>query len=187
MLRRMANRKEIRVWSFPDYDKPDWFLLNATPKKRASQYFHEAADVFSLYASYLFSKGGGWGYEPKVGSDRADRGMEINRLAYLEVDMGSENMEVICQKIDRYAAYSLDSGDEFSVIFDFVGQQQKAEDRLGKTLAYAARKEGNCQFVATTHPYIEATPFEAIYLTPRMEFLTITQLLADVIWPLYGI
>ncbi len=63
MLRRMAARREIKVWSFPDYNKPDWFLLPATPKKKASQYFHEAAaaDVFSLYAAYLFERGGGWG------------------------------------------------------------------------------------------------------------------------------
>lgn len=183
MLRRMASRKEIRVWSFPDYDKPDWFLLNATPKKKGGQYFHEAAaaDVFSLYAAYLFGRSGGWGYEPAVGDDRADRGMEIERCAYLEVDMGSENMEVIYQKIDRYAAYSCKAKESFSVIFDFAGMQKKAEDRLGQALAYAAGREGHCQFVATTHQQIEATPFGAIYLTPDMEFVTIKHLLEDVI------
>ena len=183
MLRRMAGRKEIKVWSFPDYDKPDWFLLNATAKKKGSQYFHEAAaaDVFSFYASYLFSRGGGWGYEPQVGSDRADRGMELAKPTYLEVDMGSENMEVIYQKIDQYMGYSHDTGERFSVIFDFASEHRKAEDRLGKTLAYAAQKEGNCQIVATTHRSIEATPFAAIYLTPDMEFLAISQLLEDVI------
>jgi hypothetical protein len=183
MLRRMASRKEIKVWSFPDYDKPDWFLLNTTPKNKASQYFHEAAaaDVFSRYASYLFSKGGGWGYEPQVGSDRADRGLEISRAAYLEVDMGTENIEVVYQKIDRYARYSEGSGEELSVMFDFAGEQNKAEDRLGKALAYAAGREGACQVVATTHGQIEAAPFRAIYLTPEMEFVTIRHLLEDVI------
>lgn len=183
MLRRMASRKEIKVWSFPDYDKPDWFLLNSTPKKKASQYFHEAAaaDVFSFYASYLFSRGGGWGYEPKVGGDRADRGLEINAACYLEVDMGSENMEVIYQKIDRYAAYGRSTGEPFSVIFDFAGDQKKAEDRLGKTLAYAAEKEGACQVAATTHLRVETSPFGAIYLTPDMEVLTMRHLLEGVI------
>jgi hypothetical protein len=183
MLRRMAARKEIKVWSFPDYDKPDWFLLPATPKKKASQYFHEAAaaDVFSFYAAYLFSSGGGWGYEPQVGSDRADRGMEIDKPAYLEVDMCSENMEVIYQKIDRYADYFRTTGEECSVIFDFAGEEKKAEDRLGKTLAYAAEKDGTCQVVATTHSHIEATPFGAIFLTKDMKFVTIKHVLADVI------
>lgn len=183
MLRRMASRKEIKVWSFPDYDKPDWFLLNATPKKKGSQYFHEAAaaDVFSLYAAYLLSRGGGWGYEPQVGSDRADRGMELRATCYLEVDMCSENMNVLYQKIDRYARYSRDSGEEFSVIFDFAGEQKKAEDRLGKTLSYAAGNEGNCRVIATTHRCIEATPFAAIFLTAEMEFVTINHLLERVI------
>lgn len=183
MLRRMAARKEIKVWSFPDYDKPDWFLLNATAKKKGSQYFHEAAaaDVFSLYASYLFSRGGGWGYEPLVGLDRADRGMEIAKPAYLEVDMGSENIEVIYQKIDDYESYSRATGEGFTVIFDFAGEVNKAEDRLGKTLAYAAGRDGACRFVATTHRHVETTPFGAIYLSPDMEFLTIQHLLEHVI------
>lgn len=64
MLRRMTARKEIRVWSFPDYDKPDWFLLNSTPKKKASHYYHEvaAADIFVAYVAYLSQHKGGWGY-----------------------------------------------------------------------------------------------------------------------------
>ena len=183
MLRRMASRKEIKVWSFPDYDKPDWFLLPGTPKKKGSQYFHEAAaaDVFSFYAAYLFSKGGGWGYEPQVGSDRADRGMELSATCYLEVDMGTENLDVIYQKIDRYEGHARSSGEEYCVIFDFAGEVKQAEDRLGKALAYAAGRDGACQFAATIHEQIEASPFGAIYLTPSMEFLTIRQLLADVI------
>ncbi len=121
------------------------------------------------------------GYEPLVGSDRADRGMELSRTVYLEVDIGSENMEVIYQKIDRYEGYARQSGEEFSVIFDFAGPQQKAEDRLGKTLAYAAGREGACHTAATTHRQIEASPFGAIYLTPEMEFVTIKALLEHVI------
>ena len=183
----MAARKEIKSWSFPDFDKPDWFLLNSTPKKRREQYWHEvaAADIFAAYIAYLSGRHGGWGYEPQVGKERADRGMHVKNIAYIEVDMcaayRSEPIEDIYEKIDQYVDYAEESGELFHLIFDFVGDEKKAQERLGRTLAYAATKKRHGQILATTHQHIESNPFGAIYFSPEMEFLTIKQLLEDVI------
>jgi hypothetical protein len=181
MLRRMVKRKEIRVWEIDD--KADWFLLNDTPKKKLGHYKHEvaAADWFASYFWYLNEHKGGWIYEPKVGQERADRGMKISNILFVEQDMCEENIQVIYEKIDQYVDYAGETGRMFHVVFDFSGEQKKMVDRVNKTLKYAATKRRNSMFYATAHPHIENRPFEPIFLSTFNEFHTINQLLEHLI------
>lgn len=181
MLRRMVKRKEIRVWKIED--KADWFLLNNTPKKKLGHYHHEvaAADWFAAYFWYLNENKGGWVYEPKVGNERADRGMKVRNILFIEQDMCGENIQIIYQKIDQYVEYASETGRMFHVVFDFAGEKDKAVKRLSQTLAYAATKKRNSMFYATAHAHIENRPFEPIFLSTFNEFHTINQLLEDVI------
>ena len=173
MLRRMVARKELRVWSFTDYDKPDWFLLNSTPKKKGDTYWYEtaAADFFVSFLPLIQKLGGGWAYEPKVGTEHADRGAAADAVAYIEIDMHaqyrSEDIKKIYEKIDQYIAHTRSSGQQYTVIFDFVGGQEKAEERAIKTLEYARSCGRAGQFLATTHNLILHDPEGRIFASPR--------------------
>lgn len=179
----MVARKEIRVWDLKKENKADWFLLNSTKKEKLSRYHHEvaAADYFASYYNYLNEKKGGWVFEPRVGKERADRGMKINNFLFIEQDMGKENIQVIYEKIDQYVDYADDTGRMFHVVFDFAGDLEKAKIRLGRCLVYAAGKRRNTMFYATVHPHIEQRPFEPIFLSTFNQFHTINQILEDAI------
>lgn len=178
----MVQRKEIRVWGFADIDKSDWFLLNSTPKKRGSKYWHEvaAADWFSIYLPLIEELGGSWADEPRVGKEHADRGIKAHATAYLEVDAMTEDMRLLYEKVDQYITYSRETGKRFNVIFDFLGEQSKAQKRAIAVLKYAQEQRRGSQFMATTHNLVMSEPEGKILVSPVGSY-TVSDVLSGVI------
>ncbi|MDT7540572.1 MAG: hypothetical protein QOE33_476 [Acidobacteriota bacterium] len=107
--------------------RADWFMLSSTRKVNKS-YPHEtaAADLFVTYYRYIEA----WSYEPFVGSARADRGMKLSgKTFYFEVDLSTENLRIIEDKIKAYIRYGRDTGEQFYVVFDIVGNDASGVNR----------------------------------------------------------
>lgn len=178
MLRRMVSRKQIKLYEMK-FDA-DWFLLNATPKRKKSQYEHEIAggDLFAAYHPFMDA----WSYEPPILSDRADRGMRIFDLTvYFEVDCCNEGLEKLEEKVDNYITHSARTGERFHVVFAFVGDQKEIERRgLKLLLSLQERKRGN-QFLVASHSALISNPLGEVLLSPKGQALSLKTLNEDVI------
>ena len=171
MLRRMTDRKEIRCWKIDI--GADWFLLNSTPKKLYSRYYHEvaAADLFTAFLPHFKD----WIVEQKLKEDRVDRGILVNgKPVYFEVDMGTENISVLYEKVEnaiRETSY------RFHVVYVFAGEEKKAQDRARKLGLYLAGKKRGDQFVIASHPVLINNPLGEVIFTPKGELKSINALL----------
>lgn len=107
--------------------RADWFMLRSTRKVNKS-YLHEcaAADLFVTYYPVIEA----WSYEPFVGEVRADRGMKLSgKTFYFEVDLSTENLRIIEDKIKAYIRHGNLTGERFYVVFDIVGEDAAAVNR----------------------------------------------------------
>ncbi|HEX8266952.1 MAG TPA: hypothetical protein VF596_16235 [Pyrinomonadaceae bacterium] len=170
----MAKRKEIKCW-YIDVGA-DWFLLNSTPKKKKSKYYHEvaAADLFVAY----FNHASKWFVEYPIKDDWTDRGMDIfEKRIYFEVDMCTENIQVLYDKIENAIAYSEETKKRCYFIYTFLGEQKKIEERGKKLLLYLATKRRGDQFTIANHPRLIADPFGEVLINPKGELRSLSTLL----------
>jgi hypothetical protein len=170
----MVKRKEIKCHVF-DTEK-DWFHLNSTPRKYATRYHHEVAgaDLFVAYFNYA-SK---WFVEYKVKDDRADRGMDIfDKLIFFENDMGTENIQVLFDKVENAISYTEETKKRCYFIYTFSGDQKKIEERGKKLLLYLANKRRGDQFTVTNHSRLISDPLGEMLVNPKGEIKSLSTLL----------
>lgn len=178
MLRRMADRKEVKIHELSKFGIPDMFMLPATNRLKSSDKFlHEqaGADLFVTY--YPFMKR--WAHEPFINSMRADRGLQLKDdglTVYFEVDRITENIQDLRDKVDNYIQYSNHTKEPFHVIFAFVGTQEKVRRRGDKFIPYLKAKRRGDQFLIVNHEKLIADPFGQVLYSPRDEILSLSML-----------
>lgn len=101
-----------------------------------------------------------------------------NTIFYWEVDRGTEEMEILYDKVDKYIAFSNKYfTDKFHVIFTLqyfrFGEEQSDTQRLKKLkersnllLDYLATKHRGNQFLVAWHDQVIATPYGAVFVSP---------------------
>lgn len=174
MLKRMAERKEIKRQEF-EVGSPDWFMLNSTEKKTKWRFAHEsaAADLFSAYYPYMEA----WVFEPFILTKRADRGMRINGLTvYFEIDLCTEGISILQEKIENYVAYSRETGERFHVVFSFLGEQAEVQRRGNLLIPHLQDLKRGHQFLLVNHQKLVNQPLEPVLYSPKDEILSINSL-----------
>lgn len=174
MLKRMSERREIKRQEF-EVGIADWFMLNSTAKKTRWRYAHEvaAADLFGAFYSYMQS----WVYEPFILSNRADRGMTIfDKTIYFEMDLCTEGISKLEQKVQNYLKYSRATNERFHVIFSFLGEGKEVERRGGLFIPYLQKLRRGNQFLLANHKAILAQPLGQIFYSPKDEILDLRML-----------
>lgn len=174
MLRRMVKRKEIKLHKIDT--AADWFTLNSTPRKYASRYYHEvaAADLFVAFLPHFKS----WTVEKKLKDDRIDRGVLINNSpVYFEVDMCTENISILYDKVENAISYSNETNERFHTVFVFCGNQEEVDKRGNKLIQYLRDKKRGDQFTITTHKALTEHPLGEVIYTPKGELKAINNLL----------
>jgi hypothetical protein len=147
--------------------RADWFMLRSTRKVNKS-YPHEcaAADLFVAYYPVMDA----WSYEPPVGESRADRGMKLSgKTFYFEVDLSTENLRIIEDKIKAYIRHGRKTGERFYVVFDIVGEDATAVNKrtadIGSLLDHYSRTN---QFSLASHLFLTAGRIEdEVLYTPE--------------------
>lgn len=176
MLRRMAERKEVKVHDMRKFSIPDMFMLPDTPRlKNSDKFLHEeaAADLFTTYHSHFK----GWQYEPIVGSLRADRGMQLGDLTiYFEVDRLTEQVQVLRDKIDNYIRHSSETHQRFHVVFSFVGSDENVNKRGKKIIPYLEEVRRGDQFLLANHNALLLDPFGEVLYSPRGAIVSFSML-----------
>lgn len=178
MLRRMEQRKEVKVHALKKkFGIADMFMLPSTSRlKSTDKVLHEIAggDLFVALNPYIKR----WAYEPIVGSKRADRGAQFENglTIYPEVDMMTENISVLFDKVENYIAYSKAAGERFHVIFAFVGTQERIQKRGEKLIPFLQSKRRGDQFLLVNHNKWVADPMGRVLYSPRNEILSLNML-----------
>jgi hypothetical protein len=170
----MEKRGELKLQKFDA--TADWFMLNTTQRiKDPRKYYHEqgGADLFTAYYHHL-KDAGAWAYEPKVLSDRADRGMRLfDRTFYFEVDRGTETQSEIEKKLDNYTRYSRETGERFFVVFVLMDGKRTAQARGYELMPLLEARQRNNQFLIASRDRLIADPLGRLLYSPTHELYSV--------------
>jgi hypothetical protein len=177
MLRRMVERKEIKVHELSKFGYPDLFMLNSTPRlKSIEKILHEigGADLFVAFRPFM-SK---WAFEPQVGKKRADRGMELDEaIFYFEVDKMTEGIQELFEKVDNYAQHSRETRQRFHVVFAFLGDSDKVYKRGMKLIPYLEEVNRGNQFLTVNLKKLTENPLGEVVYSPKGLLISIKNVL----------
>lgn len=179
MLRRMEQRKEVKVHDLSRFGLSDMFMLPSTPRlKSADKFRHEQAGADLFVAYNLYAKR--WIHEPFILSKRADRGVQFEGglTIYFEVDRVTENFQDLRDKVENYIVYGNEAKERFHVVFDFVGEHQRVVKRAKKMGEFLQQKKRNDQFLLAQHPTLIANPMGRVLFSPRDEILSIPDIIS---------
>ncbi|MCD9186996.1 MAG: hypothetical protein LUM44_11225 [Pyrinomonadaceae bacterium] len=165
----MEKDKDIKRQAFTF--SGDWFMLPETEKKTKWRYAHEVASADLFTALYRFMEA--WSFEPYLGNKRADRGMKFNgKTIYFEVDLCTESIRILEEKIDNYLQHQ----GKFNVIFSFLGESKEVTRRGNLLLPYLQKIRHGNQFVIANHTQLLTQPLGQILYSPKDELLSLKML-----------
>ena len=191
LVKRHPRKSEYEptLWSLPGHKKP------ISPLTR--QHYIDTTNLLVAYwqpqhwdEKWLEADHENYEIDSKVPMYDA-RMKKWDKVIYWEVDRGTEEMDVLYEKVDKYIAFCERHNDnESHVVFTLqyfrFGEEQSDAQRLKKLkersyalLDYLAQKRRGNQFLVAWHDQVLATPYGDVFVTPlkpesasSLEFLT---------------